>query len=726
MMGKGQFKDNGQYLEELVWIVRRFLGLYKNMYLLTDEKGRLLFRKGQVTFGVDVEFSLEHALTEQEQMEYQKEAKKLWKEMEQLKERGVKLCWSRNMIPLEYLFQIFSLDIAERFLVYLALAPLLEKSLERAYGLFQDDYNKTAMGLDLAVRIFTSDRKKQYEIKQRFYSKDSPLRYFLEGESGEALKLSPRIFRFVMNFEEEDPYLSEETRLEFPAGGNNAWKAGEEKTLLVQAIGAAKEPEGPKLFYIHGPKGVGRKTLFRQTAAGAGFPILWVDVSRLLKKPEQLFEKLKALDRELRIRMAVPCFLHFEEVQPEEKDDAKELKGKEEIRVLLLTKTAARHRLMGCISTREWKEGWEELELYKLTRMDFSIAAPDTERQIGLWREMLGDLSEHISPEELGNRFFLTPGQMTEALSEAWAQALRKGLPYPGQEELEAACRRRLTVRLEGQAMRVESPYLWEDLILPNPQKRTLRQACDQIQYRHQVYGRWGFETKTPYGQGVSMLFYGPPGTGKTMGAQVLANELRMELYKVNLASVMSKYIGETEKNLEKIFDGVKDTRNILLFDEADALFGKRTEVKDSHDKYANAETAYLLQKMEEYEGIVILATNYMQNFDEAFKRRLKFMIEFPFPDVKCRRQIWEHVFPKELPLGDLDYDYLAKRFELSGSSIKNIAVAASFLAAPEVRPVELADILTALRREMAKAGKSMTPESFGEYYDLLDTTNFF
>lgn len=204
------------------------------------------------------------------------------------------------------------------------------------------------------------------------------------------------------------------------------------------------------------------------------------------------------------------------------------------------------------------------------------------------------------------------------------------------------------------------------------------------------------------------------------MGAQVIANQLSMELYKVDLSSVMSKYIGETEKNLGNIFDEVKKSRSILFFDEADALFGKRTEVKDSHDKYANAETAYLLQKIEEYQGIVVLATNYMQNFDEAFKRRIKFIIEFPFPLAEYRRKMWEQIFPQQTPMEELDYEYLAENFELSGSSIKNIAVAGAFLAASEGNPVGMRHILPALRDEMIKSGKSMPPESFGEYYGLV------
>ena len=219
-----------------------------------------------------------------------------------------------------------------------------------------------------------------------------------------------------------------------------------------------------------------------------------------------------------------------------------------------------------------------------------------------------------------------------------------------------------------------------------------------------------------------SIILYGPPGTGKPMGAQVLARELHLELYKADLSCVMSKYIGETEKNLGEIFEEVKKSQSILFFDEADALFGKRSEVKDAQDKYANAETAYLLQKMEEYEGIVILATNYMQNFDEAFKRRIRFMIEFPLPDAGRRRQIWQRVYPKETPVSEeVDFDFLADQFELSGSSIKNIAVSAAFRAAAAGTEIEMGQILDCLREEMKKSGKNLQKEDFGPYYSLMN-----
>ncbi|MDE7299013.1 MAG: ATP-binding protein [Lachnospiraceae bacterium] len=277
---------------------------------------------------------------------------------------------------------------------------------------------------------------------------------------------------------------------------------------------------------------------------------------------------------------------------------------------------------------------------------------------------------------------------------------------------LHGACRRQLEHNLQEWAVRVKTDYAWEDLVLPRQQKEELKQAANQIKYRRQVYEEWGFSGVLSYGTGLSVLLTGPPGTGKTMAAQVLAGAMGLELYKIQLPAVVSKYIGETEKNLRQIFREGKKSPAALFFDEADVLFGRRTEVKDSHDKYSNMEAAFLLQNMEEYAGVVILATNFPQNIDEAFRRRIKFTIEFSMPDRQHRRLLWEKSFPKQAPLGaDVDLEYLAETFELSGSSIKNIAVNAAFLAAPGGEAVGMPHIIKALTGEYRKSGKYFSEE---------------
>jgi SpoVK/Ycf46/Vps4 family AAA+-type ATPase len=233
------------------------------------------------------------------------------------------------------------------------------------------------------------------------------------------------------------------------------------------------------------------------------------------------------------------------------------------------------------------------------------------------------------------------------------------------------------------------------------------------------VYEEWGFGKRLSRGRGISALFTGPPGTGKTMAAEILAGHLALDLYRIDLSSVVSKYIGETEKNLRKVFDAAERGGAILFFDEADALFGKRTEVKDSHDRHANVEINYLLQRMEEYGGLAILATNRKSDLDPAFLRRIRFLVAFPFPTIDDRRRIWQTVFPPDTPLGPLDYDALA-RLEVAGGNIRNIAVNAAFLAAADDEAVTMEDVMRAARHEYRKIDKLPGRAEFGGYYETV------
>ena len=278
----------------------------------------------------------------------------------------------------------------------------------------------------------------------------------------------------------------------------------------------------------------------------------------------------------------------------------------------------------------------------------------------------------------------------------------------PTEQDLFACARARSSHNLGRFARKIELKYEWNDLVLPSDQLSQLGEICSRYRHQHVVYGNWGFGRKLSLGRGLNALFSGHPGTGKTMAAEVIANELLLDLYKIDLSQVVSKYIGETEKSLNSIFQEAQASNAILFFDEADALFGKRTEVKDSHDRYANIEVSYLLQKMEEYDGIAILATNLRKNIDEAFLRRMQFIIEFPFPDEEERRRIWEVVFPREAPIaGDVDFSQLARTIRLAGGNLKNIGLAAAFYAASDGGVIRQQHVTSAVRREYQKLGQS-------------------
>jgi SpoVK/Ycf46/Vps4 family AAA+-type ATPase len=288
-------------------------------------------------------------------------------------------------------------------------------------------------------------------------------------------------------------------------------------------------------------------------------------------------------------------------------------------------------------------------------------------------------------------------------------------------DDLYIACRSQSNQKLSSLATKISPKYSWSDIVLPQEQMAQIRELLNYVKYRDVVYGVWGFAQKLSLGKGLNVLFSGLSGTGKTMAAEIIARELGLDLYKIDLSLVVSKYIGETEKNLSAIFREGKDSNAILFFDEADALFGKRSEVKDAHDRYANIETAYLLQKMDEYEGIVILATNLRNNMDEAFTRRMHATVDFPFPEEEYRRRIFEGIFPKQAPLSsDVDFAFLARQFKLTGGNIKNIALYAAFLAAEDNKHIGMAQIIRGTKRELDKIGRLCSKADFGPYYDLM------
>ena len=281
------------------------------------------------------------------------------------------------------------------------------------------------------------------------------------------------------------------------------------------------------------------------------------------------------------------------------------------------------------------------------------------------------------------------------------------------QQTLWQICRRRARGGLERLAQRITPHATWSDLVLPAPQLAILQDTVRQVRHRNTVYEDWGFAGKSERGLGISALFAGESGTGKTLAAEVLAGELGLDLYRIDLSAVVSKYIGETEKNLEQLFAAAETSGAVLLFDEADALFGKRSEVKDSHDRYSNIELAYLLQRMETYRGLSILTTNLKSSVDTAFLRRIRFVVQFPFPDVTQRTEIWRRIFPAALPREELKLDQLA-RLHVSGGNIRNIAMNAAFLAAEDGTPMSMTHLARAARTEHSKLEKPINEVEIG------------
>lgn len=633
---------------------------------------------------------------------------------EQLEGRSAASATAGIFLPLPYLAAAFGLSTLQAQCLALILLPEADQDFELHYAALEPG----GLSGGLALCLITGDSMPQPDARAALAPGGPLWEYCLEEDGYTGRSELFRILRPARRL--VDFALAESWDISGVSGLSLRQPAGEEvpehlwETAGRMAEYLAGAGEERISFLLAGQTGAGRRTLALALAARQGGPLLLAD-GRYLFEPEGR-EFRRALVREAILQHCPVCLTGLDDAVEAARTD----RQAEAFLAVLLNEAA----VSGCsflVYEGDWSpsqgpRGWQTVPV--------PLPLPDLEESRALWTALLQryPLTEPQDPDWLAGRYRLTPGQIKGALEAAAALARWRGLKGIDGDCLAQGCRRQFRHTLGERAQKVEAVFTWEELILPDNSKRLLRSACDQMRYRRQVYGSWGFGAKLNYGAGLSMLFSGPPGTGKTMAAQIVAGELGLELYKVDLSAVVSKYVGETEKNLSEIFREAARSQAVLFFDEADVLFGKRTEVKDAHDKYNNMEAAYLLQKIEEYPGVSVLATNFLQNFDEAFKRRLRFIIEFPFPDAGYRLLLWRSVFPGQTPVEpDVDWDYLAGQFELSGSSIKNVAVNAAFLAARAGTAVGMPQLLTALRRELFKSGKVLVREDFGEYYMLVE-----
>ncbi|MGM9489711.1 ATP-binding protein [Ideonella sp. YS5] len=443
--------------------------------------------------------------------------------------------------------------------------------------------------------------------------------------------------------------------------------------------------------------------------------LIEVDVARLMRAAAGA-ESLKALaelvEREARLRDAVTCWHGFDGMSGEDV-----VQRQEAVAAIVDASSVPAIVLAlgpGDAAAAYPRRGWVACE----------VPAPDTAQRLAVWRAALQGLplAPEADLEALAGRFRIACSSIPAAAVAAGGMARLRGSEAAPitQEDLFEACRRQACRRLGELAQKMATPHRWGDLVLPAECLAQLTELCDQVKHREKVIGTWGFGSRMSLGKGVAALFAGPSGTGKTMAAGVVARALGYDLYRIDLSTVISKYIGDTEKNLARIFDEAEQADVILFFDEADALFGKRGEVRDSHDRYANIEVGFLLQRMEAFEGIAILATNLKRNMDDAFIRRLHFVVDFPVPDESHRLAIWESIWPEGLPRGDdVDLRALAHRFEITGGLIRNAALAAAFLAASDAgrpepeRRMSQAHLLHAVRREYEKSGMLMSGDEW-------------
>jgi AAA+ superfamily predicted ATPase len=625
--------------------------------------------------------------------------------------------------PLARLAQGYGLSGFDVDVLLLALAPELDLRYERLYAFLQDDVSRRRPTVDLALNLLCATGEQKLAMRERFTSDAALIRYGLISLVAEPTHTSPPLLAHVIRLDDAvtrqllghgglDPALRSSSTLLEPVDGvgDLALRAGD-RWALLGLVAQAHAAGRPLRLYFSGPRGRTKLRVAQALAGAAGAPLLSIDLGYALAADTGFPALVGKVFREARLARAVLYAEPFDVLLGPERD-------------------ADRQRLMSELA------GHDGVTILAGTRaqpprgpgthgqLHVPFPVPDDEQRERHWRAELERAGIDLDGDELerlAGRFRLTPDQIADAVALAvnrtrWRSAADPGdrpdeAERPGLADLFEAARAQPVTGLDGLATKIEPVHGWNQIVLPGDTVAQLREMCQQVVQRRHVLEEWGFARRLSIGKGVTALFAGPSGTGKTTATDIIARELGLDLYKIDLSRVVSKYIGETEKNLERIFTEAENANCILLFDEADALFGKRSEVRDSHDRYANIEIAYLLQQMDQYEGIAILATNLRQNMDDAFVRRLNFIIEFPFPDEAQRAEIWRIHFPDEARREpDLDFDLLGREFRISGGSIKNIVLGAAFLAAGDGDPIGLPHLLRAARREYQKLGKVPPP----------------
>jgi hypothetical protein len=601
---------------------------------------------------------------------------------------------------LEALSETFGLTSFERDLLLLCAGMEMDSSFASLCANAQGDPRRAYPTFSLALAVLP-------EAHWNALTPFAPLRHWrlIEIGTGDALTTSPlRIDERVLHHLAGTPHLDERlVGMIEPVQANHdlvpSHRALAERitTAWRRTLGTSTLP----VAQLCGDEAASKRAIAAAACARMGLNLSAMPAHVVPSGPDELEALLRLWERE--VVLGVSALLL----------DCDELDASDTARVFSVTRLIERANCPLIVASRE-----RQLVPHR-PMIALDVRKPTVGEQRDLWNAALAEnyhgtprLNGHV--EALISQFSLGAPTIHAASAEALARTTQE---EDGDYDLGRivwdACRVQARPRLDELAQRIEPAAAWEDLVLPEPQLHTLREITAHVRQRVKVYETWGFAAKSSRGLGIGALFSGASGTGKTMAAEVLAGELRLDLYRIDLSQVVSKYIGETEKNLRRVFDAAEEGGVVLLFDEADALFGKRSEVKDSHDRYANIEVSYLLQRMESYRGLAILTTNMKNALDTAFLRRIRFVVQFPFPDTGQRAEIWRHIFPPNTPTEGLDAGKLA-RLNVAGGNIRNIALNAAFLAADEGQSVRMEHLLRAARSECAKLEKPLSDAEIG------------
>lgn len=638
-------------------------------------------------------------------------------------------------LPFYHLAHLFQLTLFEMDIILVCLAPELDVKYEKLYAYLQDDVTKKSPSVNLILDLLCFTREERTNARACFFNQSPLLKYNLIQFIGDdeikhkplisrRLKLDDRIVNYLQGFNVMDSKVSSLAQILSPRVRWSGLLLDEDIKERFRGLAgelANKKAGNPKrlVIYLKGAYGAGKKSTAEAFCTELQLPIILINAPDLLNIESNHEEIFRRLFREALLQPTAIYFEHFDRLITDNP------KGSY-YRDLVVRAIEEYSFITFLAGEAEWNPP-PEWKKHFFMEIAFGIPAYPVRKR--LWQLALNGNAAPgagVDIDILASQFRFTGGQILDAVSDAQKLATIKSKNDNNAavitvEDLSQGCRLQCNRKLSELAQKIAPHYTWHDIVLPTDEIQQLKEICNYVKHRFMVYNDWGFAEKISLGKGLNILFSGSSGTGKTMAAEIIANELKLDFYKIDLSTIVSKYIGETEKNLSKIFKEAETSNCILFFDEADALFGKRSEVKDSHDRYANIEINYLLQKMEEHEGIVILATNFRKNIDEAFTRRMHFSLEFPFPDQEYRMNIWGKIFPAATPKSfDIDYEFLAKQFKISGGVIKNIALNAAFLAAENSGNVDMHHIIHAAKREYQKMGKLCTQSEFGKYYEFV------
>jgi hypothetical protein len=604
----------------------------------------------------------------------------------------------------EALGELYALSHRELDAVLVALAPDLDLRYERIFAFLQDDVTRRRPSVELVLSLLSGSITDKFDQRSMF-SGSGPLvanrLIRLSGDESTPLtrrevSVDPQIGAFLLGEAGLDARLARYTRIVAVTPNGVEADAG-----LVRLAHLAANRQPPLRLFFQGRDEAEKCATAAALAVCLGQQLLVADIGRAARGTADLEDWLHRLAQDALLRQAMTYFQGLDAIT-----------SKEACEIFLGALPTFRGRVI-LSGASELPTG--RVSIAGLISIRFTIpASPDRRRawHTALQARGIGPHGETL--DRLAECFRFNRSEIEDAAETAFNLVNYRDR-NAGIEDLFDAARSRSGHQLAALTVKMVPARVWGDIVLPDNAKEQLQEICRRVTLRHHVLGKWGFARKLSGGKGVNALFQGHSGTGKTMAAEVIARDLELDLYKIDLAGVVSKYIGETEKNLDRIFAAAEDASAILLFDEADALFGKRSEVRDSHDRYANLEVSYLLQKMEQHEGVSILATNLRQNLDDAFLRRLAFTVQFPFPDEASRRRIWEGIWPKEAPLApDVDIAWLAARFMLSGGNIRNAALAAAFLAVNDKSAITQSHVVRAVRAEFQKMGKTLSAVELG------------